>query len=307
MSERNPFEPRAAGPQGTRTLLCEEWEALLADALDGSLPPGDAAAFQAHQSSCAACLELLTRARQGQEWLQFLHPEPEIPSDLVAKILASTTGAAVVADIAGGAVVQPKPGAPAVPFWKRIPVPPAMRRMAEPRLMMTAAMAFFSIALTLNLAGVRLTAVRISDLKPSSLRSNLSRQIINSKAGVVRYYDNLRFVYEMEAKMRELRRATESEEPAQESKPKSQTTPPSTAPQAAPQGSAHKNGGKSESPRNAEPRAMIWGRTVEARLQLEPGFPADCTYENNQAGGTSGTTSKLWVSREADQAERSLA
>ncbi len=133
--------------------------------------------------------------------------------------------------------------------------------------MMTAAMAFFSIALTLNLAGVRLTAVRVSDLKPTAIRSNLTRQLVNSKASVVRYYDNLRFVYEMEAKMRELRRATENDEPTQDKKPQSQdATPQSSTPVPAPQGSAHKNGGKSESPRNAEPRAMIWGRTVEACL-----------------------------------------
>ncbi len=71
MSERNPFQPKAPG--SARTLQCEEWEALLADALDGSLPPGDSAAFQNHQESCVACMELLTRAKQGQEWLHFLH------------------------------------------------------------------------------------------------------------------------------------------------------------------------------------------------------------------------------------------
>src|SRR5882757_4763437 len=108
MSERNPFEPKAAGPAGTGTLLCEEWEALLADALDGSLPPGDAAAFQTHQASCAACLDLFTRARQGQEWMQFLHTEPPVPSDLVTKILASTSGATTV-EIVGAALAQTKP------------------------------------------------------------------------------------------------------------------------------------------------------------------------------------------------------
>ena len=122
-------------------------------------------------------------------------------------------------EVVNGAIAQPKPQAPVLPFWKRVPVPPALRRLAEPRLMMTAAMAFFSIALTLNLAGVRLTAVRISDLKPSVLRTNLTRQIINSKAGVVRYYDNLRFVYDGSQDARvaprhRVRRAGRKEAPA---------------------------------------------------------------------------------------------
>ncbi len=205
------------------------------------------------------CTELLTRAKQGQEWLHFLHVEPAIPADLVTRILASTTGA-VGTEVVGGVLIQPRPAVAVLPFWKKMPIPPAMRRLAEPRLMMTAAMAFFSIALTLNLAGVRLTAVRVSDLKPTAIRSNLTRQLVNSKASVVRYYDNLRFVYEMEAKMRELRRATENDEPTQDKKPAQDATPQSSTPSSAPQGSAHKNGGKSESPRNAEPRAMIWGR-----------------------------------------------
>jgi hypothetical protein len=281
---------------------------LLADALDGSLPAGDTAAFQAHQVSCSACLELFTRARQGQEWLQFLHEEPPVPADLITRILASTSGASAVEVVANGAIAQPKPLAPVLPFWKRVPMPPALRRLAEPRLMMTAAMAFFSIALTLNLAGVRLTAVRMSDLNPSTLRTNLTRQIINSKAGVVRYYDNLRFVYEMEAKMRELRRAAESEAPPEETKPKQQQKTPSGDPPATPQGSAHKNGGKSESPRNAEPRAVIWGRTVEASLQPKPQDPVtgNSGLFHQPAGESAGTTNGSWVSFEDDQAGRSL-
>jgi len=293
MSERNPFQPKATGPAETPSLQCEEWEALLADALDGTLPPGDTAAFQSHQSSCSACLELFTRAHQGLEWMQFLHAEPEVPADLVTRILANTSGATTV-DVVGAALAQPKPGIPDVPFWKRIPVPPSMRRLAEPRLMLTAAMAFFSVTLTLSMAGVRLTAVRLSDLNPLAIRSNLSRQFVNSKAGVVRYYDNLRFVYEMEAKMRELRRATESEEPVQQNKPK-QDSAPTAAPQANPQGSARKNGGKSESPRSTEPRAVIWGRTVEACLQFEPRVPEDSVRAFHPAGETAGTDSKAWV------------
>ena len=72
--------------------------------------------------------------------------------------------------------------------------------MLQPRLAMTAAMAFFSIALTLNLTGIRITNLRASDLKPSSIM----RSAYEAKARVVRYSDNLRVVYELESRVREL-------------------------------------------------------------------------------------------------------
>ena len=75
--------------------------------------------------------------------------------------------------------------------------------MLQPRLAMTAAMAFFSIALTLNLTGVRLSDLRASDFKPSSIMRSASE----AKARVVRYSDNLRVVYELESRVRDLQRS----------------------------------------------------------------------------------------------------
>lgn len=77
--------------------------------------------------------------------------------------------------------------------------------MAQPRLAMTAAMAFFSIALTLNLTGVRLSALKASDLRPAALE----RSFYQANARVVRYYENLRVVYELESRVRELQRAND--------------------------------------------------------------------------------------------------
>jgi hypothetical protein len=85
-----------------------------------------------------------------------------------------------------------------------------MRRFAEPRLLMTAAMAFFSIAVTLNLTGVRLSHIRLSDMKPTSLKMYVERQFTIASTPIIRYYDHLRFVYEVQSRMRELRRTTQN-------------------------------------------------------------------------------------------------
>src|SRR5208282_6066241 len=94
-------------------------------------------------------------------------------------------------------VAPPRKGSmPAIPAWQRPGFIGHIRRFAEPRLLMTAAMAFFSIALTLNLTGVRLSALRLSDLRPTAVRSFMERRLTMASTPIIRYYDHLRFVYE---------------------------------------------------------------------------------------------------------------
>jgi hypothetical protein len=83
-----------------------------------------------------------------------------------------------------------------------------VQRFAEPRLLMTAAMAFFSVAMTLNITGVRLSSLRLSDLQPSTMRSYMERQLTMASTPIIRYYDNSRLSYEVQSTMRELRQTT---------------------------------------------------------------------------------------------------
>ena len=204
MSEQEQTKP--LGGQG-RTLRCDEWENLLADALDGTLSAADQAAFTRHQNECALCAQMFKETDQGKAWMQYLAVEPEVPADLLGKILARTSEPA-------GSGVQPGVAAPGRTLparpWRRV-VLPAIRQVMEPRLMMTAAMAFFSIALTLNLTGIKVTQLRMEDLQPSRLRANLTRTFYSTNEQVTKYYENLRVVYEMESRVRELRRATAAE------------------------------------------------------------------------------------------------
>jgi len=70
----------------------------------------------------------------------------------------------------------------------------------QPRLAMTAAMAFFSIALTLNLTGVRLRDLRADDFTPAGLQ----RSLADTTASVARSFQNDRTVYQVESRLREL-------------------------------------------------------------------------------------------------------
>ena len=166
---------------------CGLWETLLADALDGLLRPEDEATFSSHMAVCPSCTSLFEEARRGREWLEFLSPEPEVPEGLLDKILAQTgPGHTSEYKLATAGNVIPM----AIPAWQRPGMMGRIRRFAEPRLLMTAAMAFFSIALTLNMTAVR---------------SFMERRLTMASTPIIRYYDHLRLVYEVESRMREIR------------------------------------------------------------------------------------------------------
>ena len=125
MSEHNPTNPnapKAGAAHAARKLSCEEWEALLVDFLDGTLPAAIAESFHSHRETCAGCAEMFAHSGQGREWLNFLRVEPPVPPVLVSKILAQTSGAASVVSPRGE--LEPVaevsiPVTPVLPFWKR--------------------------------------------------------------------------------------------------------------------------------------------------------------------------------------------
>jgi hypothetical protein len=103
---------------------------------------------------------------------------------------------------------------------------------------------------------------------------------------IVRYYDHLRFVYEVESRMKELRRTSETQQ---------QRPAPSqnqNQNQSQPDGETHrKDGGTKLNPNDApqqtvNPPAQLWGGdTLEAKLRLEPRV--------NEANGASSEVSGL--------------
>lgn len=199
---------------------CGRWETMLVDALDQEfsaqrLSIEDQAFFDQHRAACSNCAALLEQSSCGRQWLACLDAAPEPPSDLIDRILQHTgpgwMPAAPIPQFAGAVVP---------PVWQQ-PVGRLawLRRFTEPRLMMTAAMAFFSIALTLSLTRAQLRQIHATDLNPGSMRAVLERRIATASTPVVRYYDHLRFIYEVESRVREMQRSTDNTPQAQPQKP----------------------------------------------------------------------------------------
>jgi hypothetical protein len=193
-------------------VQCVEFEALLAEALDATLHGATLAAFEAHQKSCPACAAMYQEAAAGMHWLKGLE-DIEPPQHLVHNILAQTIG--TVADTSTKA-------APVGENWLdrlKAKISPVFAPVVTPRFAMSFGMAFFSITMLANVAGFH-----VSDLKHVDMSAKgLQKTYYSTEARVVRYYENIRLVYEIESRVRDLRRSAtpeKQEEPSTPSSPK---------------------------------------------------------------------------------------
>jgi hypothetical protein len=94
--------------------------------------------------------------------------------------------------------------------WATSVVNPILGVAKQPRFAMSFGMAFFSLSITMSMAGVKLGDLRHVDLRPSAVKRNY----YETSGRLVKYYENIRFVYELESRVREFKRATMPAEPA---------------------------------------------------------------------------------------------
>jgi len=196
-------------------IECTEFEALLSDAMDGDgqLSPAskdskDKESFDAHRRVCAVCGPLFADAQAGRQWLRSLEAV-EPPAHLVHNILVATSGVVSTRSLAATA------GGRTTPFgerWRELRdsfFAPVAAFVRQPRFVMSFGMIFFSFSLALSAAGVKPADVAKVNLRPAALRHAYN----DAQIWVVKRYDNIRFVYEIESKLRELKRANTPAEP----------------------------------------------------------------------------------------------
>jgi hypothetical protein len=194
-------------------LQCNEFDALLTDALDGVLTGAGLDRFQAHSRVCSACGPLLAEAEAGRNWLKGL-TEVEPPASLVTNILASTSGVDTQRLRISASAEQPRVSwlermRADIQGWISGQMQPIWATVRQPRFAMSFGMAFFSLSVGLTVAGVKPTDLRQVSLRPAAIRHTY----YSTQARVVRYYENIRIVYEVESRVREFKRNVTPAEP----------------------------------------------------------------------------------------------
>ena len=188
-------------------MQCHEFDGLLTDALDGVLTGLQLDRFQAHARTCSACGPLFAEVEAGRNWLKDL-TEVEPPASLVNNILASTTGVDTQRLRVNVSVPQPRSSRLGASWFERTQawasgaVEATWDTVRQPRFAMSFGMAFFALSVALSVLGVKPADLRQLSLRPAAIRHTY----FSTQARVVRYYENIRFVYEVESRVREFKR-----------------------------------------------------------------------------------------------------
>ena len=186
-----------------------EIENLTSDYLEGLLDEGLRKEVEAHLNICPSCGEMMEDVRRAME---LCHDAPELePSPwLVKKIMLATVG-------------ERKPG-----WTERLAA--FLRPTIQPRIAYTLAMAVFSLSIIVNAAGLNLRHLTVRDLNPRTWWSRADRGIHFYIARGERLIYDVRVVYEIESRLRQLRSHSteEPEGPKQEPSPggSTNTAPP---------------------------------------------------------------------------------
>jgi len=170
-----------------------EVENLASDYLEGQLEAGLKAQVEAHLNTCPSCLTMVEDVRRAME-LCHATPELEPAPWLVEKIIRATIG-------------ERKPS-----LAERLLG--YFRPVLQTRFAYGIAMAVFSFSIIINAAGVNLRHMTFRDLNPLTWRLKLDRAVNLYLARGEKFINDLKVVYEVESRLRQLRSHPEEEQQA---------------------------------------------------------------------------------------------
>lgn len=207
-------------------MNCADIEILICDYVDGTLDAAQKAELERHLSQCPACAEL---AHDSAAAVAFIERSAEVepPPELITRILFDAPWSKEKAESKFRA-------------WMRGVLAPVL----QPKLAMGIAMTMMSLAFLWQYAVPR--QLRPSDLQPTKVWAALEDRAYYAWGRTVKFYENLKFVYQIQSMLRDLQQQDEeqqpkaapktSERPADQRKLPVKAVPetPGTAPQASP-------------------------------------------------------------------------
>jgi anti-sigma factor RsiW len=181
-------------------MNCAEFESVLADYLDGTLSGAARASVEEHISACGACREFMADVNGGLGLLRQSEPVAA-PGELITRI-------AYLAPRGRSRDPFENPG-----LLNRF-VNKWLRPALQPRLAMSMAMTILSFAMLERCTGVQVQRIRPADLSPVRVWSGVENKALRVRDQAVKYYENLRIVYEVESHLKDLQEAQNSAPPA---------------------------------------------------------------------------------------------
>jgi hypothetical protein len=177
-------------------MNCADYEISICDYVEGTLAPAEKAALERHLAGCPACAELV---RDSSAAVAFMGRAAVVapPPELITRILFEAPWTAGKAK-------------PAV--WRKW-LAGASLPILQPRFAMGMAMTILSLAMLWRTAGPAPLSAR--DLRPARIWAALEDRGAYAWGRTVKFYENLKFVYQIQSTLRQWQQQQQQEEEQQ--------------------------------------------------------------------------------------------
>jgi hypothetical protein len=169
-------------------MTCAQFEIALCDYLDGTLGAAGKAEIELHLASCSACTEL---ARDAGAALEFIERVADIepPPELVNRLY----------DIASREVRPTVRGG--IRAWFRRVFHPVL----QPRMAFGLSLTILFFGMMVRCAGIPERHLTAADVDPAHVLAGLEDRAHRGWERSVKFYENLRFVYQIQSRLRQWR------------------------------------------------------------------------------------------------------
>ena len=178
-------------------MNCAEIEVLICEYVDGTLAAAEKAEVERHLSACPACAEM---ARDSAAAVAFMESAADVepPPELITKILFDAPWA------------KEKQKSKQREWFRALLSP-----ILHPKFAMGMAMTILSLSMLARyVAPVR--QLRPADLKPTEVWAGIEDRAVRTWARTVKFYENLKIVYQIQTTLKEWQQQTEEQKPAPE-------------------------------------------------------------------------------------------
>jgi len=179
-------------------MNCAEMEVLICDYVDGTLAPAEKARLERHLAECPACAEL---ARDSAAAVAFMERAADVepPPELITRILFERT-------VQRG-LAKPRSS------WLVALLSPIL----QPKYAMGMAMTILSLSMLYRFVAP-VPPLQPADLQPSRIWAGLEERAVRAWGRSVKFYENLKFVYQIQTMLRDWQQQDEDQRPANDRK-----------------------------------------------------------------------------------------
>ena len=170
-------------------MTCAHLEIALCDYLDGTLAAAEKAEVERHLSECAACAEMARDAGSAMAFIERV-ADVEPPPQLITRMFAIPGMREARVSVRHG-----------IQGWFRNLVQPIL----QPRMVMGLSLTILFFGMMARCAGIPGRQLSPADLNPSRVLAGLDDRVHRGWERSVKFYENLRFVYQIQSRLREWR------------------------------------------------------------------------------------------------------